>query len=235
MFPAGSGCTGSPRLVQPGDEMIFGGESDENVKNDGEVEEVNQCVTTTPSLVLEQEVHSTARKFNLPLSADDLESLSHKNFAPETMKKVRWATKMFREWRMYRKSQGLEEILCGLDEKSTISPQSLIFALVRFITEVKKVDGSEFPPRTLYDIIVCVQFHLECIGLNWKIINDKSFSDVKLTLDNVMKLHTAQGYGKGVRKAQVLSTFDEDYLWSLGLLGSQGSRHNAQYNGFSHW
>ena len=37
-----------------------------------------------------------------------------------------------------------------------ITRESLIFAMSRFITEVKKVDGSEYPGKTLYDIVICV-------------------------------------------------------------------------------
>ena len=35
-----------------------------------------------------------------------------------------------------------------------------------------------------------------------------------------MKQHTSACLGISVQKAQVLSLMDEDYLWSLGFLGS---------------
>ena len=220
MYPAGSGCTGTPRLVQPGDEMIFSGFSEESLGNSQEVTDCSQYDNLMPSAVSDEGKVSTVRKFNLPLQEEVLEDLTHKNFAPETMKKVKWVTKMFREWRVYRHSMGLDYISCDLDVKSTITEDSLKFAVVRFLTEVKKLDGTDFPPRTLYDILVCLQFHLECIGINWKLLNSSIFSDIKLTLDNLMKIRTSQGLAKPVRKAQVLSHMDEDYLWSLGLLGS---------------
>ena len=162
----------------------------------------------------------SGRTYNTPLPKDELVCLSHKNFSDETMKKVRWVTKMYRDWRSYRHSNGFEFISCDLDDKATITQESLIFGICRFITEVKKIDGSEFPGKTLYDIVVCVQFHLESLGFNWKIVNDTVFTDLKYTLDNVMKLRTSQGIGISVRKAQVLSFTDEDLLWSLGLLGT---------------
>ena len=159
------------------------------------------------------------RTYNTPLSQSDLKDLSHKNFSKETVKKVRWVTKMFHEWREYRHASGLEFIYCNLDEISTITKESVIYALCRFVTEVKKLDGTNFPGKTLYDIIVCLQFHLEMLGFNWKLLNEQFFSDVRFTLDNVMKQRTAQGIGVSVRKAQILSFTDEDLLWSLGLLG----------------
>ena len=126
---------------------------------------------------------------------------------------------MYREWRLYRHGLGLDYIACDLEDRSTITGSSLIYALCRFITEVKKVDGTDFPGKTLYDILICIQFHLECLGFAFKIINDPAFCDVKYTLDNTMKMHVASGIGLSVRQAQVLSVTDEDYLWSLGLLG----------------
>ena len=46
------------------------------------------------------------------------------------------------------------------------------------------------------------------------------FKEVKFTLDNVMKLRTAQGIGSKVKQADVLSMTHEEYLWSVGLLGT---------------
>ena len=64
-----------------------------------------------------------------------------------------------------------------------------------------------------------MQFHLETIGIGWKLLNDETFKDVKFTLDNLMKLPVAQGIGISVKKAQFLSITDEDLSWNLGLLG----------------
>ena len=43
---------------------------------------------------------------------------------------------------------------------------------------------------------------------------------MRFTLDNLMKIRTSQGIGVTVKKAQVLTATDEDFLWSLGLLGT---------------
>ena len=75
---------------------------------------------------------------------------------------------------------------------------SIAFALCRFITEVKKVDEPDFPGKTLYDI-VCVQFHLECFGFAFKLINDKAFIDLKYTLYNTMKLRVMAGIGLSLK------------------------------------
>ena len=53
----------------------------------------------------------------------------------------------------------------------------------------------------------------------WKLLNDKMFSEVRFTLDNMMKMHTAQGIGTSIKQAELLSSSDKDLLWGLGLLG----------------
>ena len=163
----------------------------------------------------------SARTYNQPLSSVELKNLTHKNFSNETMKKIQWVTKMYRDWRQYRHNSGFDYIGCDLDDVNTITQDSLIFAVCRFVTEIKKIDGSDFPGKTLYDIIVCLQFQLELLGFNWKLLNEGVFTEVRFTLDNMMKLRTSQGIGISVKKAQILSFTDEDYLWSLRLLGTK--------------
>ena len=85
---------------------------------------------------------------------------------------------MYHEWKVYRYSLALERIPCDLDDRATITASLLQFALCRFIMEVKKVNGTDFPGKTLYDIIICIQFHLECLGFCFKLINDETFHDV---------------------------------------------------------
>ena len=149
----------------------------------------------------------------------ELAHLSHKNFSDETMKQVQWVRKMYCEWRTYRHSNGFDEITCDLEDKATITAESLKFALCRFITEVKRLDGNDFPGKTLHHLIICIQFHLECLGFAFKLVNDPAFHDVKFTLDNTMKAHVCQGIGISVKRAEALTATDEDLLWSLGLLG----------------
>ena len=122
------------------------------------------------------------------------ENLTKKQFSPDTMKKVYWATKMYHEWRSFRnKSRDLENVDCDLDDIATISKFSLVKGISRFITEVKKIDGSDLPTRTLYDIVICLQFHLETLGYNYRLLNQDDFSEIRFTLDNMMKLRTSQG------------------------------------------
>ena len=147
--------------------------------------------------------------------------LTKKTFSSETMKKVTWVKGMFQEWRYHRNmSPDFSDIVCDLEDLNSITMETLKFALCRFITEVKKLDGTDFPPKTLYEIVVCIQFFLETEGFHWRIITDDLFKEVRFTLDNVMKQHTQEGLGNNVKQADVLTISDEDILWNLGLLGT---------------
>ena len=218
VFAPGAGCSGDAKLVRPGDEMIFNGKIEETLDGNSDGFDAS-CVKSETGHVYSGS--SRVRSFNEPLKQEDLKDLGHKNFSPETMKKVNWVFNMFRDWRNYRNnSNELENVECDLDEVRRITKENLIHAVVRFLTEVKKIDGSDFPGKTLYKILICIQFHLETLGFNWKLINEDVFNEIKCTLDNLMKLCTSQGIGVSVKKAQVLMPFDEEFLWSLGLLGT---------------
>ena len=211
IFTPGAGCTGPTKLVRPGDEMIFNCSytaSDWSTDQESHEEKV---AFTCPSM-------TGRHTFKEPLPESDMMALSHKNFSNETMKQIRWVCKIYCEWCSHR--QGVQDIVCDLEDKAMITAASLKFALCRLITEVKKVDGSDFPGKTLYHIIICVQFHLETLGFAFKIVNDPTFKDLKFTLDNTMDACTIQGIGTSVKQAEILSATDEDLLWSLGLLGT---------------
>ena len=165
------------------------------------------------------------RSYKAPLEESVMVKMTRKTFSDETMKKVHWVRRMFNDWKTFRNSQEhLQSIDVDIDNVSTLDKMQLAEAICKFITEVKKVDGGDFPARTMYDIVICLQFWLESEGLCWKLLGEEVFQDLRFTLDNLMKQRTSAGVGGKVRQAEVLTFTDEDLLWSLGLLGT----HNPQ-------
>ena len=169
IYTPGAECTGEAKFMAPEDYLIFSNntqwdQQSSPLLSEALVKEEKALASMCPA--------DTSHDFKEPLHEDKLIELSHKNFAPETMKKVRWAVKMYHEWRVHHHGLGLESIPCDLDDRATITAGSLHHALCRFITEIKKVNSDEFPGKTLYDILVCIQFHLECYGFGFKILND---------------------------------------------------------------
>ena len=161
------------------------------------------------------------RSYHEPLDDKSRIELTFKQFSGETMKKIRWVTNMYRDWRMYRNANpNLLDVKCDIDQMEGVSKSDFVDCVCKFITEVKKIDGSDYPGKTLYDIVICLQFHLETKGYSWKLLGMDDFRDVRFTLDNLMKQRCAAGIGVNVRKAEVLTGFHEELFWSLGLFGT---------------
>ena len=77
-----------------------------------------------------EKVTSNRCAFEAPLHVDKLRNISCKNFLDDPVKKVKWATKIYGEWRDHRHSLGLEIIHCDLDDLSTITEENVKFAFI---------------------------------------------------------------------------------------------------------
>ena len=95
----------------------------------------------------------------------------------------------------------------------------MLFKPVTFIPEVTKVEGGEYPGKTLYEMVLVIQKHLNESGLKWKLIDDYEFNSVKNVLDNVMKERVHDNIGMVKKQAEVISMDFENLLWEKGILG----------------
>ena len=86
IYPAGAGINGIPKLVRPGDEMIFStGETDSQVS----LEVVSQNIENVFNDTQISQGFSQC-SYNTPLEDQEMEHLSHKDFSKETKKKMKW-------------------------------------------------------------------------------------------------------------------------------------------------
>ena len=105
---------------------------------------------------------------------------------------------MYDEWRRER----LKQVLVSSEIRNShlnfvkyFTKDELCHALSQFITEVKKIDNSDFPDKTLREIIVMIQMHLHQNGVYWKLLDNVEFKPLRNILDNTMKSRHAQGLG----------------------------------------
>ena len=148
--------------------------------------------------------------------------MGQKKFAGESYKKMCWVVNMFHQWRIARNTNpDVVPIHIDLDNPETINKRMLSYSLCCFITEIKKLNGDDYPPKIIYKMLICVQMHLKMQGLFQKLLDDSDSEFVQLwyTCDNLMKERVCTGLGSQVKQAQVLSYNDEDYLWQNGYLG----------------
>ena len=68
-----------------------------------------------------------------------------------------------------------------------MTPNQLTHWLSRFVVEVRKLDGTEYPPNTLYHICAGIQRSLRDSGLILDIFKDPQYSPFQNSLDREMK------------------------------------------------
>ena len=140
---------------------------------------------------------------------------------------MQWGVRAFNSWRSSKISDpnGFDVIIfdCDLNKLDSVMKFGLNYSLCRFIPEVTKCkDGSDYPGKTLYEIIVSIQWYLHQHDKPWKIIEDPEFLDAKTVLDNTMKERASNNIGMLKKQAQVITYDHENKLWADGILGEDG-------------
>ena len=104
-------------------------------------------------------------------------------------------------------------LLADIEGSEILVKQNFAYALCRYITEVQKDNGKEYPPNSLRDLLYCLQMYLETKRVYWKLIDktDDQFMDVAMVLDNKMKKRVAKGMGL-VQSAEPISVEMENKM-----------------------
>ena len=90
--------------------------------------------------------------------------------------------------------------------------------LCDFIVEIRKENGEQYPPSSMYDLISGLSLYLEREhGFTNKLVSG-AFRSVRNTLDNIMKERTAEGVGGRPERDPILEEH-EQVLWEKGILG----------------
>ncbi len=193
------------------------GDECEVVKSEGEV---GSAAPEFRWLLEEKTDDLDSACFKAPSSRSELDNLSKKKFADSTERKIQWAVKLFHQWRYASLGQSVVEPEihgCNIDAIG-VNKAQLSFSLCAFLNEIKCVDGQEYSAKSLYSIIIMIQFFFEKKGLMLKLIDGLEFQNVKFTLDNLMKSCTFDRVGV-LQRANVISETDEESMWTGGTLG----------------
>ena len=96
-----------------------------------------------------------------------------------------------------------------------LSDDHLDHFLARFVAEVRKVDGKEYPGKTIYEMINSIQtyLHMEC-KRNLTLIDKSScvFRKFNSALNYVLKGRAQQGLGVEICQAKGMTEEQENYL-----------------------
>ncbi len=126
-------------------------------------------------------------------------------------------------WRQNRIDEGTGEgeiSWCDIDSES-LDPEVLSHVLPVFINEIKRADGEDYPPNTVYSIIVMLQLFFEKKGKTWKLLDGKEFTCVYNTVDNIMKRRSMERIAQKVKRSQPITMTDEEEMWDFGVLGEE--------------
>ncbi len=126
-------------------------------------------------------------------------------------------------WRQQRIDDGTgqgEISWCDIDDKS-LDPEILSHVLPVFINEIKHADGQDYPPNTVYSIIVMLQLFFEKKGKTWKFLDGKEFNNLRNTVDNIMKRRSMEKIAQKVKRSEPITMTDEEEMWDFGVLGEE--------------
>ena len=165
---------------------------------------------------------STAERFAFVDEAKS-EALSKKYVPKNTEKSTQWALSTFLTWRDRRNecfSQEPEKQV-PLDLLGSADPVALCKWLILFVAEVRKKDGAEYPPKTMYLLLTGILRHMRSKNPacpNFLDTHDPLFSSFHNALDNVLRDLRAKGIGAESRQTEAFSKVEEEQLWDSGVL-----------------
>ncbi|XP_078608426.1 uncharacterized protein LOC144880237 [Branchiostoma floridae x Branchiostoma japonicum] len=121
--------------------------------------------------------------------------------------------------------------------------EEMNFWLMKFIFEVRRIDGKPYPPKTLYCLVSGLMRHFRedlnrhdrrtlLWDMNFLDRSDIRFAEFRKALDAKMKELTAAGVGVTKRQADPLTTDDEDRLWesnTISLSTSEGMSYGVYF------
>ena len=133
-----------------------------------------------------------------------------------TKKDTAWCFNIWRDWSVANSTDAYNIS----QDITTLCPEKLMRYISRFILEVRKKDGTEYPPNTLYHIICGLMRHLRQNGMpDVDFFKEKAYADLRTTLDAEIKRLKLLGIGATKRQADVLTEDEEELLWREGVLG----------------
>ncbi|XP_067029693.1 uncharacterized protein [Acropora muricata] len=103
-------------------------------------------------------------RFRAPISSDECRRFEDSWVSDASRRKWNWVQNIFEEWRETRNEAVLKVENSGEPELNQridqTSDEDLDFFLGRFVAEVRKEDGQEYPGKTIYEMICSLQCYL---------------------------------------------------------------------------
>ncbi|XP_011407854.1 PREDICTED: glutamine-rich protein 1-like [Amphimedon queenslandica] len=164
------------------------------------------------------EVQNT--RFSSPISQEVLAEAAKGVVPANTKKCTSWAVKVFYSWMECRNVQVPQDLIPA-DILKSPDPHVLCKFLRCFVLEVRKEDGTMYPPSSIRSILGGLHRVLRENGATFSIFDkdDPIFREFALTLDTVTSQLHSEGIGAKRNKALVIPFEHEVIFWDKGIIG----------------
>ena len=110
--------------------------------------------------------------------------------------------------------------MCPEEILVTDNKQILCEWLCKFVTEVRKGNGEDYTPRSLYLILAGLQRHIRQVKPSEEInlFQDVVFKSLRNVCDSVCKKLHSKGIGIETKATPVVSSDQEEILWTKKIL-----------------
>ena len=151
----------------------------------------------------------TSMRFALPMS-EEVKKAHAESIPKKTRQDTAYCLRLWEYWAEHRC------MMTGTSVPSfmQLDRQDLQYWITRFILEVRKKDGMEYPPNTLHHIVCGLMHHLrqDCGKPDIDFFKDTAFADFRSSLDAEMKRLQAAGVGAVRKQAESLTIEEEELL-----------------------
>ena len=157
-------------------------------------------------------------RFPFDVTFDDLGKFKEGECPLNTEKNTDWAFRNFESWRVarnrkYPNEQCPPNVLCSTEDE-------MCNWLCKYISETRKVDGTEYTPRSLYLLLAGLQRYIrkQNPSKELNVFQDSVFKPVKHVCDSIFKRLHAKGIGTETKVTPVITEAEEDKLWDAGVM-----------------
>ena len=157
-------------------------------------------------------------RFNFTVDDNDFEEFTRGYMPQNTAYDTQKCVKLFTEWSSVRNACFPET---PVPDGILTSPnkEEICKWLCKFATEVRKKDGQPYPPKTIHHYLLGIQRHIrQSTKRPINFLTDSEFLQLRNLLDVLYRKLHAAGIGTSVKRTPVLTTDDEDRLWTSKVL-----------------
>ncbi len=175
--------------------------------------------STNPGKTVNLENSSDSR-FHIT-TEEEIAQLAIKSVPKNTQVNTKWAVATFNTWREHHNK--FSENKCPFDILEQNNSYILSHWLRIFAIEVRKVNGEQYPPKSLYYMFCAILRYMHSINPsapNFLSKDDPIFTEFHNTLDGIFKKLRAEGVGASPKHAKPFSKEEENELWKSGAIGT---------------